>query len=263
MSGAPWYDVAFDAVYADLYHRRDQAEAERVIAWLAGQLPAAGPHALARGVWVDLACGGGRHLRALARRGVRTVGIDRSRPLLDRARADAPAGVGLVRGDLRRLPFRDRVFAGGLSMFTSLGYFDDEGDNRMVLAEAARVIQPGGRWLVDYLNADWLATDLVPQSSREAGPYRIDEVRRIDPTPRRLIKEIAVFDRASGKPLKRYSESVALWTPADLETLLKAQGFHVAIRAGDYDGGPFTARSPRLIVLAVRGEDSQLGETDS
>jgi len=254
MSGAAWYDVAFDALYPDLYAQRDQAEAEQVIAWLAGQLPPSGPGALASGAWVDLACGGGRHLRALARCGTRVVGIDRSRPLLERARADSGAGAELVRGDLRRLPFGDGSFAGGLSMFTSLGYFEDDGENQMVLAEAARVIQPGGRLLVDYLNAEWLAHDLVPRSSREAGPYRVDEVRRIDRAPKRLIKEVAIFDRANGKPIKRYIESVALWSAAELEARLLTQGFQVGARAGDYDGGPFLARSPRLILLAVRSE---------
>jgi SAM-dependent methyltransferase len=129
VSGA-WYDIAFDAFYADLYAHRNEAEAERAVSWLAGELLAAGAGALAGKTVLDLACGAGRHVRALARRRARVVGIDRSWPLLEKARAargEAIERQQLVAGDLRALPFADRSFDIALSMFTSLGYFEEDG----------------------------------------------------------------------------------------------------------------------------------------
>lgn len=252
MGEAAWYDVAFDALYPEIYAERDDAEAERVIAWLEAQLPAGGG-ALAGRAWVDLACGAGRHLRALARRGARAFGIDRSRAQIERAAASRRAGEELVLGDIRGLPFADRSFAGALSMFTSMGYFDDDRENRAVLAEAARVLEPGGSFLVDYFNAEWAARNFVPVSSRVAGAYRIEEERRLEPERGRFVKEVAVFRHPSGEPLKRYCESVALWNRAELEGRLQAAGFVVRQRAGDYEGRPFAGPdSPRVILLTER-----------
>jgi SAM-dependent methyltransferase len=185
------------------------------------------------------------------------VGLDRSLPLLGRAaaaRRAAGGGEELVRGDLRALPFAPAAFAGALSMFTSLGYFEDEGENQRMLEEVARVVRGGGAFLVDYLNAAALERALVPASTRVAGRYRVEEKRRIDRARRRIIKEVAIFGEPGGAALKRHVESVALWSQRELEDRLGAAGFRARARAGDYDGQPFAPLSPRLLVLAVREE---------
>jgi Methyltransferase domain len=65
---------------------------------------------------------------------------------LERARLDAAArgvAVEYVEGDMRDLPWVDR-FDRVLSWFTSFGYFDDEG-NRRVLREARDALKPAAR----------------------------------------------------------------------------------------------------------------------
>ncbi len=253
MKGGDWTELAFDALYSEIYARRDEAEAEQVIAWLEKNLRATSLPVMSGKTWVDLACGAGRHMRALARRGARVVGIDRSKPLLDLAAKARGAGEELVRGDLRALPFRNQSFAGGVSMFTSLGYFEDDEENQAVLAEAARVIEPGGSLVVDYLNAEVVSRNLVSQSSRVFGGYRVEEERRLEAGGRRLIKEVMVFHHPSGAPVKQYRESVAFWKPQELEDRVERAGFRMRVRAGDYEGRPFMGgESPRLILLAER-----------
>src|SRR5690349_20961322 len=62
---------------------------------------------------LELGCGTGRVSLPLAKAGVDLVGIDRSAPMLDRARrVRSGARPRLLRGDIRQLPFR----AGSLSM---------------------------------------------------------------------------------------------------------------------------------------------------
>src|SRR3954449_7119891 len=53
---------------------------------------------------LDVGCGPGRHARALATRGVPTVGVDISEEFVALAAAGAPARAVFVRGDARRLP---------------------------------------------------------------------------------------------------------------------------------------------------------------
>ena len=57
---------------------------------------------------LDVGCGPGRHSHALARRGIRMVGVDLAQRFAELARGDAPDGAAFVRGDARRLPVAPR-----------------------------------------------------------------------------------------------------------------------------------------------------------
>lgn len=149
---------------------------------------------------LDLACGHGRHLRPLAARAGRVVGLDRSGPYLRRAAAQPGdparpvARVPLVRGDQRALPFRDGVFDALLSWYSSLFVFDDA-TNAACLAEAARVVRPGGRLLVHHANPLHLARDPVAEAARTLpSGARVEErsvwdsTQGVDRCHRRLVR---------------------------------------------------------------------------
>lgn len=75
---------------------------------------------------LDLCCGPGRCSIALAKRGFSVTGVDRTKYLLDKARARARAAsvrIEWVQEDMRDF-VRPGSFALVLSMFTSFGYFD-------------------------------------------------------------------------------------------------------------------------------------------
>ena len=64
------------------------------------------------GLILELGCGTGRLTLPVARNGARIVGIDRSTPMLARARQRlrrARVAALLLRGDIRQLPFRRRT----------------------------------------------------------------------------------------------------------------------------------------------------------
>jgi SAM-dependent methyltransferase len=100
---------------------------------------------------LDAPCGHGRISNRLADRGCDVVGVDASELFLGVAR-EAGSAVDYRRGDLRDLPV-DGPFDAALSWFTSFGYFDDDG-NRRVLSEYRRVLRPGGRLLIEMHNRD-------------------------------------------------------------------------------------------------------------
>jgi ubiquinone/menaquinone biosynthesis C-methylase UbiE len=95
---------------------------------------------------VDLGCGPGGKSVYLARRCPgQVLGIDRSREHLREARAFARAsGVSTVTfaaGDATRLPLAD----GSADLVVTTDTFEHFADPRVVLAEAARILRPGGR----------------------------------------------------------------------------------------------------------------------
>jgi SAM-dependent methyltransferase len=240
---AEWFRRTFDELYPSLYSHRDVGEARDLLDRLGALLP------LASGRVLDLGCGPGRYLRALSERGAQAVGVDLSRPLLLDARRSLP-GFPLVRADMRLLPFRPGSFRTALMMFTTFGYFATDEEDLLVLRGVSSLLEPGGRFLLDYVNAHFLRDHLVASSSRRVEQSAIEERRWIDADGRFLHKESRVAPLAGGEE-KVYRERLRLYEPVQIEGMLRATGFEIETRLGDYRARPFDeAASPRLLVVA-------------
>jgi SAM-dependent methyltransferase len=185
---------------------------------------------------LDLACGHGRHLAPLAPRARRLCGLDRSAAYLRRA-AGAPAL--LVRGDVRALPFRDGAFDALFSWYASLFMFDDP-TNEACLAEAGRVVRPGGRLLVHHANPARLAKDPVatarrtlPDGSRVEERSTFDAARGVDRSVRRMV-------RPGGGVLAAAAE-LRYYMPSEWGRLAARAGLRLVLVTST----PDAARSPR------------------
>jgi ArsR family transcriptional regulator len=103
------------------------------------------------GVVADLGCGTGEAMAALLGRARRVIGVDGSAEMLARARlrfAQAASAVSLRIGELEHLPLSDGE-ADCAVMSMVLHHLPDP---RAGLAEALRILRPGGRLLVaDFL----------------------------------------------------------------------------------------------------------------
>ncbi len=108
---------------------------------------------------VDLGCGTGRHAIRFASRGFAVAAVDLSRAMLERVGAKAQdAGVRMLRveANLCRLGcFPDGVFDYALSMFSTLGMIRGRAARCRALAEACRILRPGGRLALHAHNL-WL-----------------------------------------------------------------------------------------------------------
>jgi len=209
-----WYESAFEADYLALYAHRDAAEARAqvdcLLEWgFEGDL-------------IDLGCGPGRHLVALEERGVRAFGLDRSTAML--AAAPPELRPRLVRGDLRRLPFADGSFDGALSMFSSFGYFGPVGD-RAALAEAARVLRPGGRLCLDLADPGAVRTGLVAESRRREGDLELVESRSLAEDGRLVIKRVIAIDYSDH--VREWQERLWLHSDSDLLGWTEAAGLEL------------------------------------
>jgi len=239
----PWYVEGFGDSYQELYAHRSDREATQALRLL----DQAG--ASLEGPILDLACGAGRHLEALGRRGARALGLDLSPQLLRSARRRGLDN--LIRSDMRRLPLRDSSIDGVLNMFTSFGYFERDEENFAVLGEIARVLRPGGFLFFDYLNSERVRRDLQPEGERRGERFRAEEKREI--RAGRVLKEMRVFERKSGRELTRYRESVRLFEAEDIAEAAGRRGLQVERVWGSYTGAEFSAReSPRWIALMRR-----------
>ena len=247
-SGSPsreWFRDWFGEEYLELYPHRDEEEAARAVElFLEVAAPLPGP-------LLDLACGAGRHLRELEASGVDAVGLDLSAALLLEARRSAHHA-RLVRADMRRLPFATAAFGGLTSFFTSFGYFESRAEDRQAAREVRRVLRDGGRFMLDFFNADRVRDELVPHDEREFRGRRVTQAREIvDDT---VVKRIRIVEEIDGERReRRFEERVRLYSPRELEDLLADAGLSVERRHGDYQGGGFDTGAERLILSGVAG----------
>jgi SAM-dependent methyltransferase len=111
------------------------------------------------GPLVDLGCGAGRHSLQFARRGFPVVAVDLSAAMLGelaRKATHASVKVNGVQANLCRLGcFPDGSFTYAISMFSTLGMIRGASSRRRALAEAYRILKPGGRLALHAHNL-WL-----------------------------------------------------------------------------------------------------------
>jgi len=92
---------------------------------------------------LDVGCGSGVFLKLAADRGATVTGLDASEALVEIARARVP-GANIRVGDLQALPFEANAF----DVATGFNSFQFATDMTTALREAARVVRPGGRVVV-------------------------------------------------------------------------------------------------------------------
>lgn len=245
---APWYEHSFGADYLDLYRHRDADEAEHAVEQAIALAALRPEHAV-----LDLCSGAGRHLAAMTARGFLPVGLDLSSVLL-RAGRETHAEARLVRGDMRRLPFASRTFDGVLSFFTSFGYFPGDDENRSVLQEVGRVLRPGGRYVLDFLNREHVLRHGI-RDTREVRDGRVvEQSRRWNRERDSIDKRITIFPEGRPDAVRVYHESVRLYSPEQVRAFVEQAGIRVTAALGSFAGEPFAASSERFIVAGTRHE---------
>lgn len=236
----PWYERAFAYEYLELYHHRSPVQGQQQVNQMLGAklLPK-------RGRVLDLCCGAGRHLLPMRASGLDAVGLDLSMELLETGKLANIA----VRADARDVPYADGLFDVVTNLFSSFGYFPDDDAHHRVLAEVARVLKPGGYFLIDHMNAEVTVRNLKPESVDERDGLTLRQTRRYDEANKRVIKDIEYT--LEGTEPRRWHESVRLFTPDELDSFLTQAGLRVAARYGDLDGSAFhLSTSRRQVVMA-------------
>ncbi|WP_379130724.1 class I SAM-dependent methyltransferase [Paenibacillus sp. sgz500958] len=240
-----WYEDSFGEDYLIVYRHRDfggaRREVDKMIVWL--NLPC-GAKVL------DLCCGMGRHSLVLAEAGYEVTGVDLSEPLLREARAQEGAGaVTWLRSDMRCLSL-DGGFDAVVNLFTSFGYFEEDEEQLKVLREIRRMLKPGGKFIIDFLNPGYVIRNLVPHSSREDSDNLIDEQRRIEDGY--VKKDITLTSKADGTP-RCYQERVKLYSLDAFRAMLAEAGLQLDMVHGNYDEDTYHEEtSTRMIFVGVR-----------
>jgi SAM-dependent methyltransferase len=184
---------------------------------------------------VELGVGTGRIAVPIASDGIRVIGIDASRRMLEVcAERAALSGVGanidLRVGDLREPPVQERVPL-VICPFRSLLHMESDGDRRKALRAVQGLLLPGGRFAFDVFtpsrddieetNARWL--------EREPGIFE-----RADWDEEARTLTLSVRDENAESTMQ-----LSWLAPAEWEALLIEEGFEVEACYGWFDRRPY------------------------
>jgi SAM-dependent methyltransferase len=199
---------------------------------------------------LDLCCGPGRCSIALAKRGFSVTGVDRTKFLLDKARAKARAArvkIEFLQQDMRDF-LRPNSFNLALSMFTSFGYFDDKHEDQLVLQNIFKSLKPGGVCVIELLGKERLAKVLQPTNSTTLpnGTVIVERHEIFDDWTR-IRNEWLLIRNGRTKSFKFHH---TIYSGQELRDLLQRAGFASVSLYGDLSGSPYGPDSERLVALA-------------
>ena len=223
----PWYEEVFDEDFLRTLPFMTPEQTAREVSFIREALsPPAGGEVL------DVGCGYGRHALELAHQGLRLTGLDLSLPMLIRAADHAQKrglSVNFVHADMREMTYNGQ-FDAAYCMLSSFGYFDEETNLRVATA-ICRALKPGGRFLLDIINRDYIVGDLPSRVWWEGdGCVVLEEVDFNYHTSRVLIRRSVVFGNG------RQSEqeiSLRAYSLHEVGKLLRQAGLRVL----DVSGG--------------------------
>ncbi len=197
---------------------------------------------------LDLGCGPGRHALPLADAGLKVTAVDTSPSLLAQLESTLDGrDIEIVEADMRDF-CRPQAFDLVVVMWTSFGYFTDEGDHAAVLENIRSSLKPGGRLLLDLVGLEYLCRNLQPVHLTEYDDGRI-LVERPDLTRdmTRLENEWMLID---GDRVHYHSFSHRVWSAGEIRSLLAQAGLAVESIHGDYAGSDYDLEAERLVVIA-------------
>jgi SAM-dependent methyltransferase len=219
----------------------------------------------ARGPVLELGCGTGRIAAPLGRAGVRLVGLDRSEAMLARARrrlarTRLDGRVGLIRGDIRHLPFSRSSFSTVIAPYGVLQSLLRERDLAATLASVHQVLESGGTFGLELV-ADLPAWEeyrkrvsLRGWRGRPGGSrVTLVETVRQDRARRLTIFDQEFIERRGRRRLtRRFALAFRTLSVPQMARRLDKAGFTVTALLGDYRGGPWDPRADVWVILATK-----------
>jgi SAM-dependent methyltransferase len=242
---ATWFSSWFDSpLYHKLYFDRDEVEAQFFITSLITHLNPPPNSKL-----LDIACGKGRHAKALNNFGYFVTGIDLSEYSIEEALHFSNPTLEFFVHDMR-LPFRINYYNYAFNLFTSFGYFDTQREHDNALRTFYQSLQPGGYFVLDYLNSNYIAQHLVAEEVKQIDEVTYNISRKLEGN--KFVKTISIKNNETNQ-VQTHHEKVAAFTKPDFEKMLAKQGFKVLEVFGSYALSPYHEKeSKRLIIIAQK-----------
>ncbi len=243
-----WWKDIFDEVYLETDARSvcDADLTRREVAFIEARLAPDKSDRI-----LDVCGGQGRHALELARRGyARTAVLDYSRCLVRTGRRQARRRglpTAFIRGDARRLGVASGSVRFILLMGGSFGYFIDQEENLKYLTEIFRVLEKGGKVLLDLPDRAYILRHFAP-ASRHC-PTDDLVVRRTRKLENDVIFSLETISSVQNGLIRENAYCTRIYSGQTITDLLRRAGFadisvekEFMCRNGRGDFGSMTSR---------------------
>lgn len=246
MKTQEWFSNWFNSHYYHLlYNNRDNDEAiafiEKILQFLKPQ---------SNSKMLDVACGKGRHSKALNDMGYDVTGIDLSEESIKYAQLSQNENLHFLKHDMR-LPFYVNYFDIAFNLFTSFGYFKTQREHNNAIRSITQSLKPDGILVIDYLNSRYEEKNFCSLFEKE-----IDDLKFIITkwqTESHFYKQIQVADSINGIPRHLSTERVAKFSLGDFNEMLSLHQMQIQTVFGSYNLDEYNLNnSSRMIIIAKK-----------
>lgn len=231
-----WFNTE---LYHTLYQHRDTEEAAFFLDNLCQFLALKNNEQV-----LDICCGRGRHSVYLNGKGFYVEGFDLSPSNIDFARKFENQKMKFFKHDMRH-EFKSNFFDLALNLFSSFGYFDDNGDNFQVVKNAGKNLKQGGVLVIDFMNCKKVLNNLNLFEDKYAGRYHF-KIEKVFENGF-IVKKISVIDNGIEN---HFLEKIKVLNKENFEAYFTEAGLEIFKIAGDYSLNNFDIeKSDRMIVF--------------
>lgn len=214
---------------------------------------------------LDLACGSGRHVIELGKRGYNVTGIDYTGRLLGIANESSKkltTNTSFLQANMIQVPFKNESFDFVMSMWQSLGYFQSEEDNFKVFSEIARITKEGGLCFLQVNNPLYVLNDLWnnPATQDRNSELFLEQEDYFEGTSTKKTtsfspttfrnKSERTYNLPTGEVV--VSHDMRYYSLPELKNILSMVGMKCKIAFGSMDGEEYCSKSRNIIVLAQK-----------
>lgn len=259
MKKTEWWKQTFDQKYLDTYV--DTLTPERTAAdlrFIKRTLKLPKGSAI-----LDLACGHGRITNPLAEAGYKMTGLDYSNHFLtiaDEEGSHLKNRPTYVQGEMAKFEL-GKKFDAVISWFTSLGYYEDEKDNKRIFENTGRHLKKGGLFLIDMNNPLRPLRFLDGHKKGKDGKSYFTKIEKLSNGI--IDKSTITFDLKTmrwknehevkdGKKKYSYVTDARNYMYPELKAMIEDNGMEVIKSWGNTDGSAFAFDTRRMIILAKK-----------
>jgi ubiquinone/menaquinone biosynthesis C-methylase UbiE len=210
---------------------------------------------------LDLCCGSGRHALNLAKKGFNVTGVDISPTTIKQAKELAEKmnvknRVEFYVGDARKvskLLEKKGSFDALISIWTSIGYYDDESD-KLIIRQLNKLASSDGVLILDVANRDYMIRHFQPVSIDKLDDYELHEHRKLHLQESRVENTWEFYQKDAEKLKHIVTVPVVtrVYSLHELVRLLETTGWRYCSSYGNFDLEPVTIDTERIIIVGKK-----------
>jgi SAM-dependent methyltransferase len=238
-----WFEEWFNSPYYHiLYKNRNDEEAKLFISNILTYLKPK-----QNDVFVDVACGKGRHSIFIHKLGYTIDGFDLSENSINHAKKHETADLKFYINDIR-VPIKTDYYNYAFNLFTSFGYFENDSDNQLSINSITQSLKKNGLLVLDFMNCAKTIHSLKKQEIKSINNINFKISKEL--IDGYIVKNINFEDKGFEY---HFQEKVKALTLNNFKTYFNLANLKIEAIFGDYNLSPFDENnSERLILIAKK-----------